>query len=160
MNRANILHKALTEGFCDAQNMPSRELLGSGLPAEKTEPYRCVHEPHGTSDASLFASHMRGYSTSLIGLQFRYLVSSKVHRPLRTFQQRITCPLLGHLVPTDTLTAYGEVPGPLVHTAPRPHNSCAICAGFLPAGLFTSSWRREKSQKPPAVLENGNGKDS
>lgn len=44
------------------------------------------------------------------------------------------------------------MPVPLVHTLPSWNNSCAISAGFMPAGFFTFSWRLEKSQKPPAAL--------
>lgn len=57
------------------------------------------------------------------------------------------------LVPTDTFTAHREVPRPLVHTLPSWQDSCAISAGFMLASLSTSSWRLEKSQKPPAALD-------
>lgn len=86
MNLADILDEAFPESFCDTQNRRFWELLVSGLAAEKIHPVDLCTNPT-----------MPGVPTSPLPHTLssraadRYLVSSKVHRPLMTFQQRITC---------------------------------------------------------------------
>lgn len=69
----------------------------------------------------------------LLGLQIRYLISSKVTQTSKDISAEDNLSsLLEHLVSSDTLLHW-EVPGPLDHTLPGWHNSCVACAGLLPA---------------------------
>ena len=122
------LDEAFPAGFCGSPSRHFWELLDSGLAAEKTHTTGLC-----TSPQCLGCHPLPSPIQLLLGLQIRYLISSKVTQTSKDISAEDNLSsLLEHLVSSDTLLHW-EVPGPLDHTLPGWHNSCVACAGLLPA---------------------------
>lgn len=96
----------------------------------------------------------------LLGLQIRYLVSSKVTQTSKDILAEDNLSSLPeHLVSSDTLLTgrcqdLWTTPCPVDTTAVWPVQDCCLQC----QSLFTSSGKHENVQKQPAVPADGNGK--